>query len=344
MGVRGVVEGVVGGGGTEWNAGIYKIFIFALWISAGCLPDNGRVPGRLLYWSIHHHHCLWSLLEHGAPTRALQDHPGPVSQAVPRCNPSSLLQPPDLSVRRFLDDLTFSFPVASRLGFDVWCRSLAFRGCVQSISSVFGGFHLLLVVAWCFQSSLLLMVSGHLIQGILLRQVLNNVRIFFSAGAVVLRVAAPYSRTGFTLVLKILILMLMVGLGDATGPLTVIIAFERSHAVCVPNINALKFFALAALWTGAWEEGEHDNPLQEPEEHAAEEERADQGLTQTPWKVSGWHTFVCVSVCMCVGGCGCMCMCMHRCVCMCVSVCVHMCMCVYVCVCVCVFMLVCECQ
>ena len=42
-----------------------------------------------------------------------------------------------------------------------------------------------------------------------------NVWIFFSVVAVVLHVSAPYSRAGFTVVLKILILMLMVRLGEA---------------------------------------------------------------------------------------------------------------------------------
>ena len=61
-----------------------------------------------------------------------------------------------------------------------------------------------------YQSSLLLMVSGHWIWRILLGQVLMNVWIFFSVAAMVIHVSALYSRTGFTVVLKILILMLMV--------------------------------------------------------------------------------------------------------------------------------------
>ena len=38
----------------------------------------------------------------------------------------------------FLGGLAFSFPVDSRSGLDVWYRSLAFGGCVQSISSSVG--------------------------------------------------------------------------------------------------------------------------------------------------------------------------------------------------------------
>ena len=49
---------------------------------------------------------------------------------------------------------------------------------------------------------------------ILLRQVLMNVWNFFSVTAVVLHVSAPSSRTGFTVVLEIPILMLMVRLGE----------------------------------------------------------------------------------------------------------------------------------
>ena len=44
---------------------------------------------------------------------------------------------------------------------------------------------------------------------------------------------------------------------------------------------------LLVVWTGAGAEGEHDDALQEPQEHAAEEERADEGPTQTPLQVSG---------------------------------------------------------
>ena len=66
-----------------------------------------------------------------------------------------------------------------------------------------------------FQSSLLLMVSGHRIRTILLRQVSMGVWIFFNVAAVVLRISAPYSRTDFTVVLQILVLMFMVRLGEA---------------------------------------------------------------------------------------------------------------------------------
>ena len=143
--------------------------------------------------------------------------PGPAYQVVPRCSPPSLIQPPDLGTRCLLGGLTCSFPVGSRSGLDMWYRSLAFGGGVQSISSAFGGYCHLLVVAWSVsrELSLLLMVSGHQIQRILLRQVLMSVWIFFSVAAVVLHVSAPYSRTGFTVVLMILILMLMVRLYEA---------------------------------------------------------------------------------------------------------------------------------
>ena len=60
----------------------------------------------------------------------------------------------------------------------------------------------------------MLIVSGHQIPRIHLRQVLMNLWVFFSVAAVVLSVSAPYSRTGFTVVLKILILMFMFRFGD----------------------------------------------------------------------------------------------------------------------------------
>ena len=58
----------------------------------------------------------------------------------------------------------------------------------------------------------MLMVSGH---RILLRQVLMNAWIFFSVAAIVFHVSALFSRAGFTVVLKILICMLKVRLGEA---------------------------------------------------------------------------------------------------------------------------------
>ena len=64
-------------------------------------------------------------------------------------------------------------------------------------------------------SLLLLMVSGHRIRRILLLQLLMNFWNFFGVAAVVLRVSAPYSRIGFTVVSKILILMLMPRLDEA---------------------------------------------------------------------------------------------------------------------------------
>ena len=42
-----------------------------------------------------------------------------------------------------------------------------------------------------------------------------DVWIFFSVAVLVLHVSAPYSRTGFTVVLNILLSMLMVRLGEA---------------------------------------------------------------------------------------------------------------------------------
>ena len=56
----------------------------------------------------------------------LSRHPddGPVSQVVPRCNPSSLFQPPDGGARCCSGGLAFLFPVGSRSGLDVWYRLL----------------------------------------------------------------------------------------------------------------------------------------------------------------------------------------------------------------------------
>ena len=58
-------------------------------------------------------------------------------------------QTPHRGARCFLAGIAFSFPMGCRPGLNVWYRSLAFGGCVQSMFSVFGGFHLLLVVARC---------------------------------------------------------------------------------------------------------------------------------------------------------------------------------------------------
>ena len=82
--------------------------------------------------------------------QVLSGHPDPkpVSQAVPRCTPFSLFVPPDHGTRCFLGCLTLSLPAGSKSSLDVYCQSFAFGGCVQSISSVFGGFCLLLVAGW----------------------------------------------------------------------------------------------------------------------------------------------------------------------------------------------------
>ena len=63
----------------------------------------------------------------------LSRHPdsGQASQAVPRCNKTFLFQPPDRGARCSLGSLPFS--VGSRSKLDVWYRSWAFGGCVQSI-------------------------------------------------------------------------------------------------------------------------------------------------------------------------------------------------------------------
>ena len=75
-------------------------------------------------------------------------NPGPGSQVVPRCNPSSLSLPPNRGARCFMGGLAISFPEGSRSGHDVWYRSLAFGECVQFIPGVCGGFNLLMVIVW----------------------------------------------------------------------------------------------------------------------------------------------------------------------------------------------------
>lgn len=45
------------------------------------------------------------------------------------------------------------------------------------------------------------------------------------------------------------------------------------------------------LLAGAGEEGEHDDTVQKPEEHAAEKERTAEGPTQASLKVSCSHNF-----------------------------------------------------
>ena len=69
----------------------------------------------------------------------------------------------------------------------------------------------------CFQSSLSLITLAYRVQRIFLLRVLLNVWIFLGVTAVVLHAFAPYSRTDFTVMLKILILMLMVRLGECYG-------------------------------------------------------------------------------------------------------------------------------
>ena len=66
-----------------------------------------------------------------------------------------------------------------------------------------------------------------------------NVWIFFGDAAVVLHVSAPYSRTGFTVVVKILVLMLMVRLGE-----TQVFFIWRKAALTLP---ILTFTSASAL-------------------------------------------------------------------------------------------------
>ena len=75
-------------------------------------------------------------------------NPGPASQVVPRCEPSSLFQPPGHGDRCFVGSLVFFFPMCSRSGFDVWCRLLPLEGVSNTSSASLEDFHLLLVVAW----------------------------------------------------------------------------------------------------------------------------------------------------------------------------------------------------
>ena len=56
----------------------------------------------------HHHHCLWPLLEHRQPTRALQASWSWASlSSCPQSTPSSLFQPSDCGTRCFLGGLAF---------------------------------------------------------------------------------------------------------------------------------------------------------------------------------------------------------------------------------------------
>ena len=144
-------------------------------------------------------------------------HPyaGPASQVVSKCSPSSLFRPLDHGVKCFLGCLSVSFPLDSRSGLDVWYRSLGFRRACPirlqlfwRISSSAG------CCFFCFQSSLLLIVSDLRMQRILLRQVLMNVWIFFSVAAAVFHASALYSRTGSTVALNILILIVQVRWGQ----------------------------------------------------------------------------------------------------------------------------------
>ena len=109
-----------------------------------------------------------------------------------------------------------------------------FRGCVQSISSIFGGYHLLLVAAWSVFRVLSCWWSQAIGSEVFFWQVLVNVLIFFSVAAVVLHVSAPHSRTGFTVV--ILMLTLMVRLSE-----TQVFFIWRKAALALP-IFTLKFY------------------------------------------------------------------------------------------------------
>ena len=171
----------------------------------------------VLWQCVSSHHCLWPLVEHRPPTRALKASRSwaslsscPQVQRILFVSASRSRRQAFLGWSRFL--LPCGFQVKS---WGVIQVSGFWRVCpihLQHLWRISSSAACCLV---CFQSSLLLMVSGHRIRRILLRQVLMNVWILFRVAAVILHVSAPYSRTGFTLVLKILILMLMVRLGEA---------------------------------------------------------------------------------------------------------------------------------
>ena len=115
------------------------------------------------YWSIDH---LQELSRH--------PDPGPASQVVPRYNKTSLCQPQGRDAMCFLGGLAFSFPAGSRSGLTCDTGHWLSEG-VSNLSSASLGIP---SSAGCclvrFQSSLLLMVSGHRIRRILLKQVLKD--------------------------------------------------------------------------------------------------------------------------------------------------------------------------
>ena len=114
--------------------------------------------------------------------------------------------------------LSSSSPAGSRSGLGMWCWMLASWGCVQSSPTSSA------VSAWPLVPVLLAPTDIHF--GLLpldfvdapqtwLRQVLKNVRIFRCIVCVVRHVSHPYSRTDFTLELKMRSLVLMLIPPDA---------------------------------------------------------------------------------------------------------------------------------
>ena len=156
-------------------------------------PTGAVISRRWSRMSCHNHQCLWPQLEHRPPTRALQafrscslqlspgvTHPLCFSVAAPGVSWVA-----SLSLSLWIPGQ--SLTVIPVISFRRLCP--IHLQCLWRISSSAG---------FCFvrfQSSLLLMVSGHRFQRILLRQVLINVWIFISVAAEVLHVSAPYSRS-----------------------------------------------------------------------------------------------------------------------------------------------------
>ena len=120
----------------------------------------------------YHHHCLWPLLEHRAPTRALYvPDPGTASQVVPRYNKTSLFQPPGRSARCFLGSLSLWVPDQS-LTCDTghWLSEGVSTPSPTSLE--------FFIFCWLLLGPFLCSLLS------LLRQVLMNLWIFFSGACV----------------------------------------------------------------------------------------------------------------------------------------------------------------
>ena len=127
-----------------------------------------------------------SLLEHRPPTRALHAFRSWASlSSCLVCKPTSLFQPRGRGARIFLGGLAVSFPVGSRSGLDVWCRSWALEDDSNPSAAFLEEFTFCWLLLGSFPEFSGADGLGSLDSKVLLRRVLMNVWIFISVAAVV---------------------------------------------------------------------------------------------------------------------------------------------------------------